>query len=103
MSSIPLSSAPRVGSPNLMTGRLIPVNSPESKSAAQEASDLQNDPKRSWVNLWSPKQVMPTTPKTMDNPPPEPPIHTGRNSFPESYRRLSGNYKPRTQEENPLK
>ena len=103
MPSIPFSSAPRIGSSNLMTGRLIPVNSPESnfsqpiqrsdidlvgvgsrkltgsdflkpQSDELSASDLQNDPKRSWVNLWSPKQVIPTTPKTMDNPPPEPPI-----------------------------
>ena len=81
-----------------MTGRLIPVTSAESNSSKQSeisASDLQNDPKRSWVNLWSPKQVIPTLPKTMDNPPPEPPLpHTGRNSFSEQHPRLSGNYKP---------
>ena len=124
MPRIPLISAPRVGSPNLMTGRLIPVNSPESnlsqpiqrsdidlvgvgsrkltgsdflkpQSDEISASDLQNDPKRSWVNLWSPKQVIPTTPKTMDNPPPEPPLpHTRRNSFSEQHPHLSGNYKP---------
>ena len=127
MPDIPFSSAPRVGSPKLMTGKLIPVNSPESnsgqpiqrtdidlvgvggrkltgsdlfKSQSPEvsASDLQNDPKRSWVNLWSPKQVIPTTPKTMDNPPPEPPLpHTRRNSFSDPYPRLTGNYKPKNQ------
>ena len=96
MPSIPLSNAPRVGSPSLMTGRLIPVNSPESKLSGVSASDLQNDPERSWVNLWSPKQVIPTTPKTMDNPPPEPPLpHTRRDSFSEPHPRLVGNYKPK--------
>lgn len=109
--SIPLGSAPGIYSPNLMTGKLIPVTSKDNTpppsqpisrpninlldvgsrrlvggdSSAQSkpevsASDLQNDPKASWVNLWSPKQVTPTTPKTMDNPPPEPPLPQTRHS-----------------------
>ena len=125
MPRIPFSSAPRVGSPNLMTGKLIPVtpkdNPPNPSHSTSRpdinlidvgsrrlvggdlsdqiksdisASDLQNDPKASWVNLWSPKQIRPTTPKTMDNPPPEPPLpHTRRNSFSESNPHPSGKHK----------
>ena len=107
--NIPFGSAPTIYSPNLMTGKLISVTPIESTSDHQttksdinlvddgsrrlvgsdfptseqpkvSASDLQNDPERSWINLFAPKQVFPTTPKTMDSPPPEPPLPQTRDS-----------------------
>lgn len=121
--NFPLGQAPGIYSPKLMTGRLIPVTSSDGVStkpihrddvdlvgigsrrlAGSEsvnssrpevsASDLQNDPERSWVNLWSPRPIRPTTPKTMDNPPPEPPLPHTREMNSSASRLSHGIHKP---------